>query len=452
MLTTRENSNPNYLAKIVRLRDVRQHSNADRLQCVDIDFQTVITGMDAKDGDTYVFFPVDSKINLEFLAYTNSFSDKNLNNDPEAKGYFNKNGRVRATNLRGEKSRGYIVPIDTIKDFFGTFNEDNYINEPFDTINGILLVEKYEVPVKKSMAREGKKPKVSRLIEGQVRLHVDTEKLEPNAWKISPFHNIAITYKTHGTSWWVSNAKVKKKLNFWERLLRKLGVNIDDTEYDYVYGSRKVVKNEDLDDPKKKDHFYGYDLWEDIKDRVKEHIPKGFTLYGEAVGFTRHGTPIQKGFDYGCKPREMKLEVYRITQTNEDGFVTELSHDEIKQFCQKAGLTPSHEFHYGKAYWVLPDVDVNHPDWTKLFIEQLRKEYNEKDCFMCVNKVPEEGIVLRVDDLFQYAAFKLKSFRFLEWEGNALDSGEVADIADRDPKTLVTKEFDDEDNIKDEEE
>lgn len=448
MITKSKESNPNYLAKIIRINELTPIEGADKIQLTNVDFQSVVISKEVNDGDLMVYFPVECTINKDFLSHFNSFRTKELNSDPESKGgFFDDKGRVKAIRLfKGTiKSNGYLLPVENLKEFFGDFDVESNINEPFDTINGQLLLKKYEVPTKQGQARGGKKPKVTRLIDGQVRLHVDTEKLEPNAWKISPFHNIAITYKTHGTSWWVSNAKVKKKLNFWQRLLRKLGVDINDTEFDYVYGSRKVVKNASLDDPKQKDHFYGYDLWEDIKDRVKEHIPKGFTLYGEAVGFTRDGAAIQKGFDYGCKPREMKLEVYRITQTNDDGFVTELSHNEIKQFCEKAGLTMSHEFHYGKAYWVLPDVDVNHPDWHKLFIEQLRKEYNEKDCFMCTNQgIPEEGIVLRVDDLFEYAAFKLKSFRFLEWEGNALDKGEVSDIADRNPEDLVTRDFSEE--------
>ena len=42
--------------------------------------------------------------------------------------------------------------------------------------------------------------------------------------------------------------------------------------------------------------------------------------------------------------------------------------------------------------------------------------YNEKDCWMCTNKLPEEGIVLRVDRLDSFEAYKLKSFRFLMGE------------------------------------
>ena len=46
---------------------------------------------------------------------------------------------------------------------------------------------------------------------------------------------------------------------------------------------------------------------------------------------------------------------------------------------------------------------------------------------MCENKVPEEGIVVRVEDLFECKSYKLKSFRFLEFESNELDKG-VADV------------------------
>jgi hypothetical protein len=424
MVTTSKDANPNYLAKIVRLRGVRKHSDADRLQCVDIDFQTVVTGLDAKDGDIYVYFPVESQINLDYLVATGSLRPKVAEQgEPEQTGFFERKGRVKALRLRGEKSMGYIVPVDSIKGFVGDFDHDDYINVDFDTINGILMVKKYEV-VKKggNLGKQGKQPKTNRLIDGQVRLHVDTENLRTNVYRLSAEDEISISYKEHGTSWWVGNLKVKKRLSLFERILKKLGVNVVDTEYDHVYGSRKVVKNKGLEDPKANDHFYGYDLWEDIKDRVKEHIPEGFTLYGEAVGFTKDGGYIQKGFDYGCEPGEMKIKVYRITVTNVEGFAIELSDAQIEQFCSKVGLEVVKNFHRGKAYWVMPEYDAHAADWTEKFLETLQELYNEKDCHMCVEKVPEEGIVLRVASLFAFHAFKLKSFRFLEFETKSLDA------------------------------
>ena len=355
MLEISKNSNPNYLCKVVKLKGLKKHPNADRLQMVSIDFNNVITGLDAKDGDIYVYFPIESKINRNFLASTNSFRDKVLNADIEQAGFFEENCRVKAMKLRGEKSMGYIVPARTVEQW-GRLDGyiGDYVGQEFDTINGLKLVEKYQLPVKGgAVSRQGKKPKLSRLVEGQVHLHIDTENLRKNAHKVTPADIISITYKVHGTSWWVGNVLVKRKLSFLERVLKKFGMNVSELVYDLVYGSRKVVKNADLEDPKAKDHFFGYDLWESVKDEVGEHIPKGWTLYGEMVGFDRNGKAIQAGYDYGCSPEQgtvsHNLEVYRITNTTPDGLVTELTYPQIKEFCDRVGLRASHLFYYGTA-------------------------------------------------------------------------------------------------------
>src|SRR6478736_1884005 len=105
-----KSDNPNYLAKIVKLGSVQKHPNADKLQVAVIDGCSVITGLDAKEGDIYVFFPIECAINKDYLSYSNSFQDKELNKD-DKKGFFVKTGRVRAIKLRGMVSEGYIVPI-----------------------------------------------------------------------------------------------------------------------------------------------------------------------------------------------------------------------------------------------------------------------------------------------------------------------------------------------------
>lgn len=206
-----------------------------------------------------------------------------------------------------------------------------------------------------------------------------------------------------------------------------------------MYGSRNVVKNRHFEDPKSADHFYGYDLWEDIKNEIGHLIPKGWTLYGEMLGFDKNGGYIQKGFDYGCSPVNQggqpthRLEVYRITQTNPDGSVTELSYPQIKEFCDSVGLTAPHLFFYGKAKEIQSEFikSVHKADtgetltWGQSFVEKLQEQYNDKDCFMCDNKVPEEGIVIRKEKLFDCESYKLKSFRFLEMETKQLDNGET---------------------------
>ena len=432
------NKNSNYLCKVVKLEGVRKHSNADRLQVLEVGMNTVITGLDAKDGDMYVYFPIESKISEDFLSHTNSFRDKEKNADPSETGFFEANCRVRAMNLRGERSMGYIVPARLVEQWAMSDNFDSLeVGQEFDTINGKLLVEKYQAPVKERgiTISNGKKPRLSRLVEGQVNLHVKTKNLRHTPDAIQPHDTVSITYKTHGTSWWVGNLIVKRKLSLLERLLSKFGVSISETVYDLVYGSRNVVKNKSFEDPKGKDHFFGYDLWEDIKNEVGAAIPKGWTLYGELVGYDRNGGQIQKGYDYGCSPDagslSNKLQVYRITNTTPDGLVTELSFPEIKEFCDTNGLDTPHLFFYGKiGDWlfenssIVSHVDRFSSEFSKYFVGALQVAYNEKDCFMCTNKVPEEGIVIRKERLIGCESYKLKSFRFLEWETKQLDNNE----------------------------
>src|SRR5690606_174130 len=124
------------------------------------------------------------------------------------------------------------------------------------------------------------------------------------------------------------------------------------------------------------------------------------------------------------------LEVYRITHTNPDGLVTELSYPQIKEFCDRVGFTASHLFYYGEVFHLLGKMrregkyKVEEDNWREEFINYLEDMYNGKNCFICKNKVPEEGIVARKESLFNCESYKLKSFDFLQYESSQLDKGE----------------------------
>lgn len=418
MLISKE-ANVNYLCKVIKIKNIRKHENADKLQIINIDFQTVITGLDAKKGDIYVFFPLECQINKEFLSYTNSFRHKELNKDKEQIGFFEDNRRVRAMKLRGEKSMGYIVPVKTVEEFTGEKIKEN-VGEEFDTIGNYLMCKKYFIPIRENNnIKQGKKPKISRMIDGQFRFHVDTENLRKNMHKIDPEDDISITYKTHGTSAIVSNISIKRKLNIIEKALKCIGVKIVDTEYDYIYSSRKIIKNDDLN--KNANHFYKEDIWKNAKDELKDFVPKGYTIYCEILGYLKSGKAIQGLYDYGCERGKKKIQVYRITFTNIDGFVHDLSTRQIKEYCDLCELEFVHLFYNGKAKDLF-NIEIN-DNWNKNFIKKLEKKYNEKKCFMCKNDVPEEGIVLRKEKPY-FEAYKLKSFAFLKKESEELDKGE----------------------------
>ncbi|HRX44344.1 MAG TPA: RNA ligase family protein, partial [Candidatus Dojkabacteria bacterium] len=182
--------------------------------------------------------------------------------------------------------------------------------------------------------------------------------------------------------------------------------------------------------------FYGEDIWGVVKDEIKDLIPKGYTIYGEILGYTPSGAAIQKGYDYGCNQGEHKFYVYKISVVNKDGEVIYLSDPQIKEFCNKVDLNYSDTFiWYGKIEellnsksfldWDINSRDIESDDWRELLLEYLEFTYNEKNCYMCVNNVPEEGIILRIDKLYEYEAYKLKSKRFLLAESDAQDNDET---------------------------
>lgn len=418
-----KNINLNYAAKIVKLSNERKHSNADRLKIFVIDFQNIITDLSYKNDDIVIYFPVECKININFISFINGFSDSNLNKDKTIKGFFNnKNARVKAIRLRGERSQGFIVKLEDIERFFNSKIEYE-LNEEFDMIGSTIICEKYilERNNQSNLKSNNKiNKRVSRIIDNQFRFHNDTANLRRNIDNINPYHLIGIHYKKHGTSLVVANVLVKKKLNWFNLILKYIGINIKDVEYDIVISSRKVIKNEY--EEKKHEHYYGSDIWSEAAKRIKEYIPKGFTLYCEILGFTPSGEPIQDQFDYGCNQNEFKIYVYRITFTNVDGIVIELDDYQIQEYCSKYNLNYSDTFlYYGYAKDLYPELNTEQ-HWRENFIANLERDYNNKNCWMCKNNVPEEGIILRKMNLFDYEAYKLKSANFLEFETKQLDN------------------------------
>lgn len=267
-------------------------------------------------------------------------------------------------------------------------------------------------------------------------MHGDTDNLRKNIHKINPNDIIGIHYKKHGTSFVAGNILVKKNLKWYERLAKRLGLDIVDTQYDIVYSSRKVVKNEYLN-TETGAGYYGEDIWGEVAKEIGHLIPKNWTLYGEILGYTSSGAYIQQDFDYGCEQGKHKFYVYKISVVNSDGKLIYLTDKQIEEYCAKVGLLYKDTFiYYGKAYALFSKLigksknkDFDLEEWQNKFLELLEKEYNEKDCYMCTNKVPEEGVIIRIEKTFEYEAYKLKSKRFLLKESE-LQEKEVSNIED----------------------
>ncbi len=447
MLRISENANRNYLAKVVALSKSVSHPNADRLQGFIIDHAKIYVDLSFKEHDICIYFPLECQIDSRILSYLNLYSDKSLNRDNTKGGFFNSKGRVRAVRLRSEPSQGFIMKAQDFVDALSSFSSFNSrlidvdsIGEEFDSINNEIIVKKYVVQQqRKSGVKSDNKlaKKVSRVVENQFRFHIDTEHLKKNIYKVNRNDYVSITAKLHGTSFICGRLLTYRKLSFIEKVLKKLGVNINDKQYDLLYSSRRVIKNDDLNT--QANHYYSSDVWGDASKSIQDAVLKGYTLYAEIVGYTRDGSEIQKGYDYGCiqpvyedeyvQGVHYKVYVYRITFTNEDGNVSELSWKQIKSYCDHFGIRYVPEYYFGK----LVDFDKSFKklksddEFNEAVIKTLEEKYLEKYCEFCGNRVPSEGIVLRVDKLFNFEAYKLKSFMFLEMESKQLDT-ETIDI------------------------
>ena len=420
--------NVNYCVTVVEVSRVVPIEKADNIHSAIVLGNSVVVSKDIGVYTKGIFFPLECQIGDTFLSKHNLYRDKTKNSDPEKAGFFEANGRVRAVNLRGSKSEGFFIPLPSLHEDYKDIL-DLPVGTDFDYLSEECICKKYvvkELKQNSTSTKSNKKAvnKFSRLVENQFHLHIDTIQAKKNFHRISPDDIISITDKWHGTSSVFSQVLTNRVLTWYEKLLLKLRVKVVTTEYGNVYSSRKVVKNKFINE-NVTGGFYDADIWAIVNDELKNIIPSGVSVYGEIVGYIPgSGKAIQGGYVYNCQPNNYQFVVYRITNTNLDGHVTEYSWGQIKDFCKHYGLNHVKEFFYGYAKDLYKDIPIN-DEWNERVLERLCSDFNlEKQCEY--NKgMPAEGIVIRKDELYVCEPMKLKAFAFLKHETMLLDKGEV---------------------------
>jgi len=460
-LSVSKDADPNYLAVVVTIPEIKPHPNADKLSCVEIFGNIIIIAKDMYAvGDKVVYFPVESCLKPEFLSWANLFDKPELNADEKTKGFFQKHNRVKAINLRSIPSQGFLYKTEQLAKYYKISDSEFKVGESFDTVGDHQLVTKYVRPESNSGQQNFKKSKIpawvnntlgylpkpvrrmvyppikwyykvdsqegfkSRIVEGQFHYHYKTEHLGKNIFALNPDDNITITHKCHGTSAIYGNLLCKRNLSLLDRLYKACGKAVKETEYKLVYSSRSVVKN-------RKDGRYTDDLWGKHAEEVEGRIPEGYTVYGEIVGWASSGKMIQKDYDYGITRGESELWVYRITHTDAEGVIKELSWNTIELFCSEfefksvpviwSGLL-------GNAKDVFPDVAVD-DNWKDNFLHKLKETYLDKPCAFCTTSVVGEGIVVKINSKEAKPALKFKSPMFNINEGKLRDE-EYEDMED----------------------
>ena len=447
----------NNCAIIVKLRNVRKHPNADRLQLATVLGTQIVVGLDTIDGQIGIYF--DSNLQLSEVycknnnLYSKSYAENNI--DVEKFGYASLNRRVRTIKLKGETSNGLFMPLESC-DFISGYGKDYLLkkgeNFEFTELNGIEICRKYIIPNKNnSLGNANGKNKTrkvheKRIIDNQFRFHFDTSQLARNLHHLYPNDIASLSWKFHGTSSITSNCMVLRDINWVEKLINRFKftskfIKVNRFENDYIFASRKVIKNDDL--KVEHNHFYGYDLWAEAGKKFDGLLHNGEAVYYEIVGFTNTGGFIQGksgkdgklGFDYNCEPNEYKIYIYRITQTTTDGHVIELQWKQLKERCNQIGFEHVPEIFYGKLkdlgnnaskYYLGNKDSLNIEEWRNILLADLKETYLEKDSIFCKNKVPEEGIVLRIDGL-EIKCFKYKADAFWAYEDKCKEEN-VVDI------------------------
>jgi hypothetical protein len=210
-----------------------------------------------------------------------------------------------------------------------------------------------------------------------------------------------------------------------------------DTEYYNVYSSRTVIKNQYIN-KQVNSGFYSVDVWGEYNELLKGKIPQNITIYGEIVGYlTDSSKMIQKGYDYGCKVGCNKLMIYRVNEKLEDGTHREYEIDEVIDFINNLvvnfpeisdRIMPYTLLYHGKFADLYPNIDVaNH--WNENVLEAMKNDKQmlgmELDEVLCDNKVPREGVCIRIANDPVKECFKLKCAKFLMKESASIDKGEV---------------------------
>ena len=458
-----------YKAYITTLKNVRPHPNADRMLLADCFGNTVCVGLEAKENDVVIYFPVDGELSKEYAEINDLVRIKNEDGTYSG-GYLDpKKRNIKAIRLRGEKSDGLVMPLESLSSFGDVSTLQ--VGDTIDVFNGHEICKKYipKVKEKRSFSGGNKTRKRKVPIAPLFAEHADTEQLAYNLDAFKAGDEVEITLKMHGTSQRTGYLPVFKGyvgspffLFLYKHFDRFAGMAEKHLtpiyDWGYVSGTRRTVLNDF------EGGFYGSDKFREPHAKLFEgKLWKGEEVFYEVVGFTDTGIPImptvsnkktndkefikQYGetttFSYGCDCAEQAwredrgqdpdkpqsdIYVYRMTMTNEDGEVVEYTPDFMRYRCEQMGVKTVPVLWKG----IIPkyvdddaskDIGFSAGSW----IEEIAEEYYDGPDPIGKTHV-REGVVCRILNRPKFTAYKHKNFSFKVIEGIAKNDAEAPDM------------------------
>lgn len=455
-----------YCGYIVKIQNLRPHTNADRLQIATVFGNDVVVGLDTQVGQLMVYFPTDGQLGEEFCKVNDLVRRKDENGNP-AGGYLDPDKRnIKAVKLRGEKSDGLLCPITSLAEF--TTISDLKEGDTITTLNGVEICKKY-IPRRRSggvyMGQGHKKAKAN--FAPTFYEHVDTAQLAYNLGQFKSGDIVELTLKMHGTSGRTGHLPLvyEKKRTLFHKLFHKHPGTY--TEYGYITGTRRVVL-----DGKHTAGFYDDNSFRHaMAAKFEGKLHKGEVAYYEIVGFVNANTPIMASvknskikdkeftkqygeetvFSYGCfshggfewdtqdssgdVPPRCEVYVYRMTMVNEDGDVVEMSPDQMRIRCEQMGVKYVPVF----ERFIIPEnpgevltdkageTDYGVCTPGEFVLRKVEKYFDGPDP---IGKTHiREGVVARIVNRPDIAVYKHKNHTFKMLSGIAIEQvadGEVA--------------------------
>ena len=466
-----------YSAYVTKIKNIRKHPNANRLNLGECFGNTVVIGKDYNEETLYIYFPTDGQLSEEYATINNLVRKKD-ENGVNTGGYLDENKRnICAIRLRGERSDGLVMPLSSVE-YTGIDILSLTEGTTITILNGHEICRKY---IPRGNKRKGggqsdgnrtRKKKVD--IAPLFAEHADTEQLAYNLSAFRPGDQVEVTLKMHGTSQRTGYLPVLKGYkdswfcdcyNAISKMCHLAFGNLDDFEpkhdgepiyeYDYVTGTRRTVLEN------YEGGYYGDNEFREIHSKVFEgKLHKGETVYYEVCAFTTNGTPIMSSgkvpkeaqnqygetmvFSYGCEPTGKKvlygqdedgmfsieeeapqsvMYVYRMTLTTEEGYTIDYTPDYMRYRCEQMGVNAVPVFWAGyipEHPGSKDDDTITAGEWVKNKAEQY---YDGPDPIGKTHV--REGVVVRIVNRPKFCAYKHKNFLFKQISG--IISDKIAD-------------------------
>lgn len=406
-----------YSAFITKIESIRDHTNADRLKIAQVLGTNVIVGLDYQPGDIVCYFGEGGQLSKEFCE---------VNKLTKPEGFFEHPYRVRTLKLRGEVSDGFVCKLEMLERFAPGSASTLKVGDRINTLGGKMLCQKYMTPATQKAMRNksGEKQNyVSRASTLTFPRHNETDNIMIGLSVLKKGDVLTIDSKMHGTSARTGNTLHEIRLPSWKRAINKYIKIFPTREYKLVSGSRNVILCNTENDEKMRVACHKY---------FEGKLYKGEIVFYEVVGYEPSGKSIMGAhltgklndkaftakygekmvYNYGCAPGNFQMYIYRIVLINEDGYMVDLTHDEVKRRAAELGLPTPH--HY-ETFVYNGDKDA--------LMAKIERYSDQQDP---IGAHYQEGVCIRKYSS-KWKCYKSKSFYFKVLEGLIKENPDYVD-------------------------